>query len=157
MKIEILSINPSWIQEKTAVYKRSDRPSNGYLNYPYNYPYNYAPNKNSVFIENTEIMPCDLKIVIQGPCTNPEVTIGENKYQVMTDLSSYEYLVLNTAERTVYKVSQSGVISNVWGSLNRDYDNFAKLPQGEYAILTNGNFPVQITEYMARSEPRWTS
>lgn len=86
---------------------------------------------------------------------NPEICIGENKHQVMTELSSYEYIVLNTSERTAYKVSYNGAISNVWGSLNRDYDNFKKVPGGKHIVTTNGNFKVQITAYISRSEPRW--
>ena len=154
-KITILSDNPTWIREETIIYERKSRPETGFLDYPYDYRYDYTPNLNSVFLENTEVAPCDIKMVIQGPCLNPEICIGENKYQVMTELSSYEYIVLNTSERTAYKVSYNGAISNVWGSLNSDYDNFKKVPGGKHIVTTNGNFKVQITAYISRSEPRW--
>lgn len=153
--IAIVSGTAVWIAESTIIYERKSRPETGFLDYPYDYRYDYTPNLNSVFLENTEVAPCDIKMVIQGPCLNPEICIGENKYQVMTELSSYEYIVLNTSERTAYKVSYNGAISNVWGSLNRDYDNFKKVPGGKHIVTTNGNFKVQITAYISRSEPRW--
>lgn len=153
--LKFVSDNPFWITESTIIYERKSRPETGFLDYPYDYRYDYTPNLNSVFLENTEVAPCDIKMVIQGPCLNPEICIGENKHQVMTELSSYEYIVLNTSERTAYKVSYNGAISNVWGSLNRDYDNFKKVPGGKHIVTTNGNFKVQITAYISRSEPRW--
>lgn len=153
--IKIYCPKSFWIREETIIYERKSRPETGFLDYPYDYRYDYTPNLNSVFLENTEVAPCDIKMVIQGPCLNPEVRTGDNKYQIMTKLSSYEYIVLNTSERTVYKVSYNGAISNVWGSLNRDYDNFKKVPGGKHIVTTNGNFKVQITAYLSRSEPRW--
>lgn len=152
----LVTDHPFWIREKRVTYERKQGEDNGYLDYPYDYPYDYSPNQTAVFIENTEIMPADFKMVIQGPCKNPEITIGDNKYQIVTELSSYEYIVLNSIDRTAYKVSRNGLVTNVWASLNRDYDNFAQIPQGKHSIATNGVFPLDITMYMKRSEPRWS-
>lgn len=156
-EFSLVTDHPFWIREKrVTVYERKQGVDNGYLDYPYDYPYDYSPNQTAVFIENTEIMPADFKMVIQGPCENPEITIGDNKYQIVTELSSYEYIVLNSIDRTAYKVSRNGLVTNVWASLNRDYDNFAQIPQGNHNIATNGVFPLDITLFMKRSEPRWS-
>lgn len=147
---------PYWIREKKITYERKQASDTGYLDYPYDYPYDYSPNDMAVYIENTEVMPADFKMVIQGPCENPQVTIGQNKCQIMTTLSSYEYIVLNSMDGTAYKVSSTGTVTNVFESLNRNYENFDKIPQGEHIISINGTFKMEITMYMKRSEPRWT-
>ena len=147
---------PYWIREKKITYERKQASDTGYLDYPYDYPYDYSPNDIAVYLENTEVMPADFKLVIQGPCENPQVTIGQNKCQIMATLSSYEYIVLNSMDRTIYKVSSTGTVTNVFESLNRNYENFAKIPQGKHIISINGTFKMEITMYMKRSEPRWT-
>lgn len=147
---------PYWIREKKITYERKQASDTGYLDYPYDYPYDYSPNDMAVYLENTEVMPADFKLVIQGPCENPQVTIGQNKYQIMTTLSSYEYIVLNSMDRTIYKVSSTGTVTNVFESQNRNYENFDKIPQGRHIISINGTFRMEITMYMKRSEPRWT-
>ncbi|MDY4836121.1 MAG: hypothetical protein SO181_13480 [Frisingicoccus sp.] len=147
---------PYWIREKKITYERKQASDTGYLDYPYDYPYDYSPNDMAVYIENTEVMPADFKLVIQGPCENPQVTIGQNKCQIMTTLSSYEYIVLNSMDRTVYKVSSTGTVTNVFESLNRNYENFDRIPQGKHIISINGTFRMEIAMYMKRSEPRWT-
>ena len=147
---------PYWIREKKITYERKQASDTGYLDYPYDYPYDYSPNDMAVYLENTEVMPADFKLVIQGPCENPQVTIGANKCQIMTTLSSYEYIVLNSMDRTAYKVSSTGTVTNVFESLNRNYENFDKIPQGKHIISINGTFKMEITMYMKRSEPRWT-
>ena len=147
---------PYWIRESKITYERKQASDTGYLDYPYDYPYDYSPNDMAVYIENTEVMPADFKLVIQGPCENPQVTIGQNKCQIMTTLSSYEYIVLNSMDRTIYKVSSTGTVTNVFESLNRNYENFDKIPQGNHIISINGTFKMEITMYMKRSEPRWT-
>lgn len=152
----LVSKDPSWIREKKITYERKQASDTGYLDYPYDYPYDYNPNDMAVYLENTEVMPADFKLVIQGPCENPQVTIGQNKCQIMTTLSSYEYIVLNSMDRTAYKVSSTGTVTNVFESLNRNYENFDKIPQGKHIISINGTFKMEITMYMKRSEPRWT-
>lgn len=147
---------PYWIREKKITYERKQASDTGYLDYPYDYPYDYSPNDIAVYLENTEVMPADFKLVIQGPCENPQVTIGQNKCQIMTTLSSYEYIVLNSMDRTAYKVSSTGTVTNAFESQNRNYENFAKIPQGKHIISINGTFKMEITMYMKRSEPRWT-
>ena len=74
----------------------------------------------------------------------------------MTTLSSYEYIVLNSMDRTIYKVSSTGTVTNVFESQNRNYENFDRIPQGKHIISINGTFRMDITMYMKRSEPRWT-
>lgn len=147
---------PYWIRESKITYERKQASDTGYLDYPYDYPYDYSPNDIAVYLENTEVMPADFKLVIQGPCENPQVTIGQNKCQIMTTLSSYEYIVLNSMDRTAYKVSSTGTVTNVFESLNRNYENFDRIPQGKHIISINGTFKMEITMYMKRSEPRWT-
>lgn len=154
--IFIVSEKPSWIREQKITYERKQASDTGYLDYPYDYPYDYSPNDMAVYLKNTEVMPADFKLVIQGPCENPQVTIGQNKCQIMTTLSSYEYIVLNSMDRTAYKVSSTGTVTNVFESLNRNYENFDKIPQGKHIISINGTFRMEITMYMKRSEPRWT-
>lgn len=147
---------PYWVREKKITYERKQASDTGYLDYPYDYPYDYSPNDMAVYLENTEVMPADFKLVIQGPCENPQVTIGANKCQIMITLSSYEYIVLNSMDRTAYKVSSTGTVTNVFESLNRNYENFDRIPQGKHIISINGTFKMEITMYMKRSEPRWT-
>lgn len=155
-ELRVVSENPFWIRESKIAYERKQASDTGYLDYPYDYPYDYSPNDMAVYLENTEVMPADFKMVIQGPCENPQVTIGQNKCQIMTTLSSYEYIVLNSMDRTIYKVSSTGTVTNVFESLNRNYENFDKIPQGNHIISINGTFKMEITMYMKRSEPRWT-
>lgn len=148
---------PFWIREKTYTYRKRDHTvvEDDYLDYPVDYNYDYSPNENARHIENEE-SPGVIKAIIQGPCVNPSFKIAGNQYQIMIELTSFEYIVLDGFKRTVYKVSQAGSIQNVWNSLNKDYDNFAKVPNGEHIVEYDGSYTLQIVLYQERSEPKWT-
>lgn len=155
--LKFVSDNPCWIKEKKIAYVKREPIPNGFLDYPYDYSYDYTPNNiNCVELENEEVEACDFKAVIQGPCMNPGFYIGSQNYQIMTELSSYEYIVLDSMTRTVYKVSRTGRVENIWNSLNKEYDNFAKIPTGVHIMEAYDEFSFEITLYERRSEPKWS-
>ena len=149
---------PYWIKESVYTYSRitSSDTDYEYLDFPYDFPYDYCPGNTAMYLENKEITPADFKAVIMGPCTNPVFAIAGNNYKIVTDISSYEYVVLNTEKRTVYKVSRTGLVTNIWNSLEKEYDNFAQIPSGMQAVQYDQSYNLQITLYQKRSEPKWT-
>ncbi|WP_418751210.1 hypothetical protein [Frisingicoccus sp.] len=156
-ELNIIAEKPCWIKEKKIAYVKREPVPNGFLDYPYDYSYDYTPNNiNCVELENEEVEACDFKAVIQGPCMNPGFYIGSQNYQIMTELSSYEYIVLDSMTRTVYKVSRTGRVENIWNNLNKEYDNFAKIPTGVHIMEAYDKFPFEITLYERRSEPKWS-
>lgn len=133
-----------------------------YLGYPYDYPYDYkAPTRGANAI-NTTGAPMPFKMVIFGPCTNPSITIGGNRYELTMTIPIGAYVTIDsqTGHKTITMTGINGGTTNVFDKATRGtgLDGgryiFQPIPAGETNVQWNG-FGWDLTIIMERSAPAW--
>lgn len=155
----VVSDSNAWI--KTA--EKSFYPSCGMnsddadADYPYDYMYDYVVNEGGAdYFRTAHFDECDFQMIIYGPVSNPVIYINNHPYMVYGDFNDNEYIVINSQNATVEKVTASGETVNIFDMRGKEYSVFKKLPAGNLIVLWNGNFGFDITAYIERSEPSWS-
>lgn len=151
---------PFWLSErKYSFYKNASDISDDNIGqeYPYEYPYEYAGVFNVQYLLNAHFTSCGFRMIWYGPCVNPQVRIGDHLYEVKTTLYDGEYLVIDTTNRTVKKIKNSGEEENLFNSRNHDSYLWEKIPCGKHTVNWPGTFGIDIILLFERSEPPWNS
>lgn len=114
--------------------------------YPYTYPYSYGSNLvvNNL-IDNPYILDVPLIITIEGAIYNPTIDLldeeGNSYNRVKFSnfiLLSGEQLIINSAQRKIYKVS-NGVEIDFRPEVDPQYDTFLRAINGKSTISINQN------------------
>ena len=142
---------------------RADK-AGGDLDYPYDYPHDYAGMSILDTVANATGMPQPVKLTIFGPCVNPYIIIGTNRYEVDATIPAGSRLEIDAASdsRTVTMISDTGLRTNLFGKAVRGTGRgsgtyiFEPLPPGTSTISWAGGFKFDLTAIEERSEPPWT-
>lgn len=134
------------------------------LDYPHDYPHDYAGMSILDTVTNTSGMPQPIRLTIFGPCVNPYIIIGPNRYEVDATIPAGSRLEIDgTADaRTVIMISDAGLRTNLFGKAVRGAGRgsgtyvFEPLPIGTSTISWAGGFEFDLTAIKERSEPPWT-
>ena len=91
------------------------------LDYPYDYPHDFAGMALGAEIVNDTSIPQPVKLTIFGPCAQPYVIIGNNRYEVDVTVPSGSRLEIDgTGDvRTVTMVSGTGLVTNCFAQAVR--------------------------------------
>lgn len=157
----IVTDYPYWIKEETYSFEKGNAIDTDietvsiFLDYPYGYLYDYTFDGAKKYLMNNHYTSCGFKMIIYGPCLNPSITIGGNKYEIITSILEGEYLEILSAfhKRTIKKVGINGEITNEFA--NRNGNPFQLIPSGSNIVSWDGEFGFDITLYQERSEPKW--
>lgn len=115
--------------------------------YPYSYPYSYG----SSIVQNNEItnpyiLDIPLIITIEGAITNPTIDLLDedgNRYnRVLFDgiiIAQGEKLVVNSAQKKIFKVNQNGSQTDFVSQASPLYDTFLRAKTGKTTISINTN------------------
>ena len=142
---------------------RTDK-AGGDLDYPCDYPCDYAGMSILGTVTNTSGMPQPIRLTIFGPCVNPYIIIGPNRYEVDATIPAGSRLEIDgTADaRTVIMISDTGLRTNLFAKAVRGTGRgsgtyiFEPLPPGTSSISWAGGFKFDLTAIEERSEPPWT-
>ena len=115
-------------------------------------------------IVNDTSIPQPVKLTIFGPCAQPYVIIGTNRYEVDVTVPSGSRLEIDgTGDvRTVTMVSGTGLATNCFAQAVRGSGKdsgryvFQPLAPGTQPISWPGGFQFDLTVCEERSEPPWT-
>lgn len=161
ISVKLLVPYPYWCREETKSFlkynQKASRAVGGNLSYPFGYPYKYPMPRNVGFLKNNHYAPCDFKMIVFGPCTDPAVRINGHLYEVVTTLFEGEYMVIDSRDHTVIRYSIDGEAKSIFNSRNTDSNLFEKIPSGNCSVLWNiDSFGFDITLFQERSEPKWS-
>lgn len=128
------------------------------------YPHDYAGMSILGTVTNATGMPQPVKLTIFGPCVNPYIIIGTNRYEVDATIPAGSRLEIDAASdsRTVTMISDTGLRTNLFGKAVRGAGRgsgtyvFEPLPPGTSSISWAGGFKFDLTAIEERSEPPWT-
>lgn len=113
--------------------------------YPYTYPYSYGTSKiENNEINNIYILDIPLIITITGAISNPTISlVDENNKTYNTvkftnfTLNQNEQLVINSAQRKIYKIDAKGVETDMSAETDPSYDTFLRAKDGFSKIIVN--------------------
>lgn len=113
--------------------------------YPYEYPYSYGTSKiENNEINNIYILDIPLIITITGAISNPTISLmDENNKTYNTvkftnfTLNQNEQLVINSAQRKIYKIDAKGVETDMSAETDPSYDTFLRAKNGLSKIIVN--------------------
>lgn len=154
-EITLVTEYPFWVTENKQTFMKQEIISSDNKFYPYKYPYRYANGLTDKTITNNNFVASNMQIAIYGETVNPLLVIGTNTYQVNTTILNGEYLLIDTADRTITKIQNNGNKVNMFNSRNKEYNVFSKIEPGNQPLKWDGSFPLEITIYNDRSEPKW--
>jgi len=156
--LTIVAERDGWIKETETYFGQatSEEYSGGGFDYPFDYPFDYGNSLTNQLLVNDSYSPSEFEMIIYGSCTNPAVSIDETTYEITTELLTGEYLVINSIDKTVYRVRNNGQKDNLFDSRNRDFNIFEKIPIDSNIVTWDGGFTFSITLFAERSEPKWS-
>jgi len=158
--LTIQTDNPEWIRETTTSFSITSVATVSdavqYLDYEYDYPHDYASGVSSREIINSGIAEAAFRMIFYGPCTNPTIYISGHKYAVNVDVAEGEYLTVDSTGKTIILTRYDGEKVNCYGSKDRDWYIFKRIPTGpNEIIIANDSLNFDITLLEERSEPAW--
>lgn len=155
LKAEITTDDSYWVKETTKTINFGElSESTDALKYSFTYPFIYR-NLNSVNITNDDFIESDGIIRIYGSAINPLLKIGDNIYQVNDSIDENEYIEIDTKNKTIYKYSKYGDMTNIFHLRNKEYNVFKPIPNGQINVSANASFKADIVIIERRGEPKW--
>lgn len=128
--------------------------------YAYGYPYSEETSRE---IEVASIVASPFRIIVYGPAVRPSVTVGQNRYQVSTDVPDGGYLLIDSIEGTVTKVAKNGYCTNclpdavLGGGVGSGNYIFEDVPAGMSTVSYDGSFGWDLEVYREDGAVPWTS
>lgn len=155
--LAVVTRYPFWITERKYIFRYIASADKVFLDYPYNYAYDFASEHNTHkdTINNTHYCACHFQAIFYGPCIDPAFVVDGHLYAVMTTLEAGEYLRLDTRDRTITKVTNTGDEINEFNNQRRDVSIFEKITPGLHTVTWNGTYGIDVILYEERSEPKW--
>lgn len=153
--IEVLSVNPFWVQETEYYFSIQENVSTNNKIYAYKYSYRYANGLNNTYIINPHFTDANFKMIIYGPVMNPQVSIGGNPYLANIILEENERLEIDSRSCTVVKVMRNGEIVSAFHNRQKKRKFFRKISPGRQNIVWTGKFAFDLILYEERSKPKW--
>ncbi len=155
MTLTFFPQNPCWCTERTFSFNFKDEEDAEGLKYPKKYPFHYSSLTKEANIINEHYAPSPMIIKIFGPAENPRLSIGGAAMGVDVALEEGEYAVIDQRERSIYKASVTGEITNLFNRRLKNGNIFAYAPAGVSLIECSGDLNMDITLVKQRSEPQW--
>ena len=66
-----------------------------------------------------------------------------------------EYITIDTKAKTIYLTRIDGAQVNLYNLQDREFYIFTPIPAGQNTISWDGSFPMEITIFEERGEPKW--
>lgn len=155
-KVKLIAPALIWKKEKTVQFRYQEQQvDTSGRGYPYGYNYDYhAGTGYDSSMENDGFADMDFILTLYGYASNPEIDIGGNAYHLNYTIQKNEYVIVNSAKRTITLIKENGAVVNLFRY--RDSSRiFDKIPTGEVSVYWNGSFDFDIMLLEERSEPLW--
>lgn len=152
--INFISVYPYWIRRSVFQYL-SYTGVTGSLDYPMDYGFDYDQSEYIETITNDCIDEANFEIIFYGPCTDPDVTVGNHNYALYVTLAAGEYATIDSKTKKIMKYSVTGEPENVFHLRDKENYIFQKIPEGNAAILRSKDLSVDISIFDERGEPDW--
>ena len=102
------------------------------------------------------------QLVIFGPCTNPAITIGGNRYELAMTIPVGARVTIDsqTGHKTITMTDINGDTTNVFDKTHRDQASneyaFATLPPGLQQVSWDESFGFDVEYWLEQTGLPWT-
>jgi len=161
LKLTLALVDPCWWREKSRHFVTGL--DAGGIDHPYDYPHDlsFAVGSGTLDVDSPQGAPCS--ITFYGPCTNPYVVIGGNRYEVDVSVNSGYTVVIDAlgSRPTVERIDNQGNRESVFSYAERDGGlgggsyAFQPLPHGVSTVEWSGAFAFDVTWRELDTEPPW--
>lgn len=154
----ILPTAAFWCTERTTSFTIGSgmQSSAGIKKYNNRYPYKYGAGYAAQTLYNdSESWETPAVITFYGPATNPSIRIAGNIYAFTAVIATNERVIIDQQAKRLYKVSATGVVTNMYPYRDKEHDIFKLIPAGSVDVVYSGDFGFDITLIHQRSEPYW--
>lgn len=163
-KVTLVMVDGMWRKALPAQqFHRGETQPGPDLDYPYDYMHDYAAQSGIGTVTNPQIGPMPFTMVIYGPVSDPQITVGGNIYALRgLTIPSGGYLTIDSISRTIVMTAENGDRSNQFGKGVRGSGSgsgeyvFEPIPPGESLVEWSG-FGFDLTVWEEESEPPWST
>lgn len=151
---------PFWIKDNTWNFAKpeSTAAANEFLDFEYDFPYDYASDQTGQGkIRNDGSGKANFKLTIYGGCSNPYIMVDDRVIGVNTVLGSDEYMIIDSRDNTIVRVTNSGSRINLYNNrIKTGVSVFDQISPGVHTVIWPGTFGFDLTIFEERSEPAWS-
>lgn len=141
-QLEFTQTTPFFVKRDNTI---TIKKSNTGKSYPFKYPYSYGTSEvQNNNIDNPYILDVPLIVVIDGAITNPTLILLDENGSEYTrvafssaTISQNEQLVINSAQKKIYKIDSSGVKTDFYNQVNPSYDSYLRANSGNSTLSIN--------------------
>lgn len=110
---------------------------------------------NNDSFDNEDLVGSEWQIVINGPATNPQIIVGDNRIELETSIDTGETITIDSRAKTVVLTTTGGSQENIYGYRDVTVDIFKKIPRGIIPIYWDNLASFTLTTYDERTAPLW--
>ena len=158
--VTLVSPRPLWSKAVRHSLPAPTMLSDGWLDLPCDAPYDVKQGSMARILTVRTARPCEWRWIVYGPAANPYVIIDGNRHEVDVTVPAGSRLELDTRDRTVFLIGQTGARTNVFDARLRGNDGsghyaFKPIPNGFLTVSSDDSVSFDIVVYDERMEPAW--
>lgn len=160
--VSVVLVDGIWRRPSKASFFASSASGDVSLDYPYDYPHDYASSGRQGQIDACAWARSPARITFYGPCQDPYVNIGGNRYMVEATVPDGAILVLDGLDHTIELVGEDGSEANAFdsgvrgsGAGSGEYC-FERLSPGVNPVAWDGTFGFDVEWWEEETEPPWS-
>lgn len=147
---------PFWTRSTTHRMTIPEEFEYSYLDFPYDFQYDYKGTLAGYeVIDNSAVAPAEWIMTIKGPAASPMVYIDDMVIGVYATIGTDEEIVINSKDKTVVKIGNNGMETNLFNSRYKASSIFQQLTSGSHSVMWSGYFEFVLDVFEERSEPLW--
>lgn len=124
--------------------------------FPHGFPYGYVGGgRGQDVVRNTFDSPAAFRLIIYGPCVQPEIIIAGHTYKMLLDLDTGERCVVDSTTKKITRYAPDNTAFNVFAKRYKPESIFEEIPRGTSVIQWDKTFGFDLVLVDARSEPVW--
>lgn len=165
MSLTLVLLDGCWTRLVTREY-RPRTAAGGYewLDLPTDFPADLGPSLPTSTVELGCLVRPNVRLTVYGPCVDPYVIVGGNRYAVDVTLAEGERVEIDGRDKTITKVTADGTRVNCFGKGVRIGGEgggsyvFERLPVSQWPISVSwdNSFGFDLAWYEEEGEPPWS-
>lgn len=163
-QMTVVLLEGAWwrLVSKSMVPDSSEGGDYPYLDFPHDGTYDYMKTTNSHEVEPSVLTPSPVRIVVNGPATDPTIVIGGNSYELDMTVESGAYVTVDGRDKTIVYTRADGSVENAFANgvrgsgLGGGAYIFEPVPMGTSTCAWDGTFSFEIGWYEEEGEPPWS-
>ncbi len=140
--MEFTPVTPYFLKQENALILKS---SSVGKKYPYKYPYMYGTSTvENNEVDNPYLYDIPVIITLTGPIEHPAVSLADENDESYAkvsfpniDLAQGEKLVINSAQRKIYKIATNGTETDYVPEVDPQFDTFLRARSGISKLIVN--------------------